>query len=431
MKTLTIGRGGNNDVVIQDSFISGTHCSITLDDTGHFYLQDLGSGNGTFVNGKRVQQSWLKSNDIVRIGETVLPWQEYFTSHGDSHLNGKLVKKLTLGRAPDNDVVITDDFISSYHAEIIATDLNEFLVHDLNSTNGTFVNDRRITSVLLVPGDDLRLGKRTLEWTMFFSTPAHSEMETTHKKTNPWLMAAIALTSVLVIFLVIWGIVSINRNSKIQESPENLNGDSLVLGSNLADMVKYIEKTVFLIKTYDRYGNSMQGTGFFISEKGMGVTNYHLIEGGTKWTIKTIDGEEYDIKNFSARNKEYDYAVFTIDNSDRKFKYLKRSKTTPRKGDEIFVIGNPQGIESTLTKGIVSGLKGGDESDIMNGKFEDGQNFIQMDVAISHGSSGSPVMNMQGEVVGIATISFQEANCINCNFAVNIQLLKNYLQTPK
>ena len=78
MRTLTIGRSSGNDVVIQDDFVSGSHCSITLDDEGNFYLQDLGSSNGTYVNGKRVQQAWLRSNDLVRIGETLIPWQEYF-----------------------------------------------------------------------------------------------------------------------------------------------------------------------------------------------------------------------------------------------------------------------------------------------------------------------------------------------------------------
>jgi pSer/pThr/pTyr-binding forkhead associated (FHA) protein len=92
MRTLTIGRSSSNDVVMQDSFVSGSHCSITMDEKGNFYLQDLGSSNGTFVNGKRVQQAWLKSNDIVRIGETVIPWQEYFQSPNDSHLEGTVVR---------------------------------------------------------------------------------------------------------------------------------------------------------------------------------------------------------------------------------------------------------------------------------------------------------------------------------------------------
>jgi pSer/pThr/pTyr-binding forkhead associated (FHA) protein len=426
MRTLTIGRSNSNDVVIKDSFVSGSHCSITLDEKGSFYLQDLGSSNGTYVNGKREQQAWLKSNDIVRIGETVIPWQEYFQSPNDSHLNGNVIRTLTLGRAPDNDVVVGDDFVSSHHAEILVSDQHEYLLRDLNSTNGTFVNDRRVTSSLLVPGDRLRLARRTLEWTMFFSEPAHSETEPAKKSFNTMAAVLISLGALLIILLGIWGIVNMKENAKPEEDGLNTS-DTVLSAYSFTDMVKRAEQSVFLIESYDRYGNSMQGTGFFISENGTGVTNYHVIEGATKWVIKTIDGATYEVDDFVERNKKYDFAVFTINNSGEHFRPLKRSQSTPSKGEEIFVIGNPQGIESTVTKGIVSGLKGGTEEDIMNGNFTEGTNFLQIDVAISHGSSGSPVLNMKGEVVGIATLSFQEANCINCNFAVNVQLLKQHM----
>jgi len=426
MKTLNIGRGNGNDVVIKDSFVSGTHCSITLDEKGNFYLQDLGSSNGTFVNSVRVQQAWLKSNDIVKIGETVIPWQEYFQSQNDGHLNGNVIRKVTFGRAPDNDAVIADDFVSSHHAEILETDMNEFLVRDLNSTNGTFVNDRRITSALLIPGDRLRLARRTLEWTMFFSAPAQSEISVSRKPFKTWAAILISLAALLIIILGIWGIMNMKNSDP---EPDQLNSNDTVLGAgSVTDMVKRTESSVFLIQSYDRYGNSMQGTGFFISENGTGVTNYHVVEGGAKWVIKTVDGTEYEVDDFLVRNKNYDFAVFNIKNSGDYFKPLKRGRSVPEKGEEIYVIGNPQGIESTLTKGIISGMKGGDEEDLMNGHFTEGDNFLQIDVAISHGSSGSPVLNRKGEVVGIATLSFQESNCINCNFAVNIQLLKQYFE---
>lgn len=441
MKTLNIGRAVSNDVVIQDSFVSGNHCSITLDEKGNFYLQDLGSSNGTYVNGKRVQQAWLRSNDIVRIGETIIPWQEYFQTQSPDQFSGQVIRKVTLGRAADNDIVIGDDFVSSHHAEILQTDQHEFLVNDLNSTNGTFVNDRRVISALLHPGDSLRLARRTLEWTMFFSTPSLRESRSQRKpvmteeatsrrpKLSRWAIVFIVAGAVLIAFLIAWGVTSWNPDPA-SEGITTPN-DTTLADASFTDVVRRVEKSVFLIESYDRYGNSMQGTGFFISADGRGVTNYHVVEGGTKWDIKTIDGDIYHIDDFIVRNKQYDYAVFTIDAGNQTFPWLKRSAEAPSKGEEIFVLGNPQGIESTLTKGIVSGFKGGDENDIMNGRFTDGDNFIQVDVAVSHGSSGSPVMNLKGEVVGIATLSFQHADCINCNFALNIQLLKQYLESTR
>jgi serine protease Do len=188
--------------------------------------------------------------------------------------------------------------------------------------------------------------------------------------------------------------------------------------------VKYAEKAVFLIETKDNYGRPVKfGTGFFVSKDGIGITNAHVLQGGRNFSIKTNDGQVYEINEILKTNTIYDYAIFRVE-TDKNFTFLNISDETPEKGQDICVLGNPQGIESTLTKGIISGFKGGTEQDIAKGVFGDGNTFIQIDVAISHGSSGSPVMNMKGEVIGIATLSFAEANCVNCNFAININMLK-------
>lgn len=81
VKSLRFGRGQNNDVVINDPAVSDIHCQITLDDSGSFYINDLNSSNGTYVNGTLVQGSaWLNQGDEVRIGSTLLPWMSYFTN---------------------------------------------------------------------------------------------------------------------------------------------------------------------------------------------------------------------------------------------------------------------------------------------------------------------------------------------------------------
>ena len=264
---------------------------------------------------------------------------------------------------------------------------------------------------------------------MFFSAPAHSETVSEKRAFQMWKAALISIAAVLLIMLGIWGI-SRMKNSSDKEERLNTSDTTLSAGS-FSDVVKRTEQSVFMIESFDRYGNSVQGTGFFIGENGLGVTNYHVIQGGTKWVIKTIEGNTYELKDFVERNKAYDYAVFTIDDNGDFFRPLRRASTTPAKGDEIFVIGNPKGIESTVTKGIISGLKGGSEDEIMNGRVKEGDDFLQIDVAISHGSSGSPVLNMKGEVVGIATLSFQEADCINCNFALNAQMLKKFIEPAR
>ena len=79
MKTVSIGRDPNNDVVIDDNATSRRHLEISRDAQGNTYIEDLNSSNGTFVNGHRINgRVALESNAIVRVGNTVLPWRNYF-----------------------------------------------------------------------------------------------------------------------------------------------------------------------------------------------------------------------------------------------------------------------------------------------------------------------------------------------------------------
>lgn len=77
---ITIGRESGNDIVIQnDPFVGRTHCQLVKDESGDYWVIDLNSKNGTFVNGvKQYGKTRLKSHDVVRIGNTTLPWQSYF-----------------------------------------------------------------------------------------------------------------------------------------------------------------------------------------------------------------------------------------------------------------------------------------------------------------------------------------------------------------
>lgn len=79
MKVVTIGRETDNDVVIDDSHASRHHLQIILHDDGHYSLSDFGSSNGTFVNGQKIGgEITLNQYDIVRIGNTTIPWRMYF-----------------------------------------------------------------------------------------------------------------------------------------------------------------------------------------------------------------------------------------------------------------------------------------------------------------------------------------------------------------
>lgn len=81
MKVITIGRSTDNDIIINDARVSRTHLQIVQNDNGIYSVVDLNSANGTFINGQKISgEVQLHQNDVVRIGNTSLPWQEYFKS---------------------------------------------------------------------------------------------------------------------------------------------------------------------------------------------------------------------------------------------------------------------------------------------------------------------------------------------------------------
>jgi len=102
MKIIFIGRNTNNDVVIADPYVSGQHISITQNDDGSFRISDLGSRNGTYVNGKKIVQQMLYYNDIVKIGEHIIPWQEYFQQNAGIY-TGKIIKQYSIGFSDGSD----------------------------------------------------------------------------------------------------------------------------------------------------------------------------------------------------------------------------------------------------------------------------------------------------------------------------------------
>ncbi len=178
-------------------------------------------------------------------------------------------------------------------------------------------------------------------------------------------------------------------------------------GSSLTSLFKENKSAVFMIYTSDGE-QEFQGSGFFISPDGIGISNYHVFRGTSKGLeiVRLESGRKLKIAKVLATSEEDDYIIFKV-NSTEKVKFLTISEYTPEIGENVFAIGNPEALEQTLSTGIVSGYR-------INNKL------IQTTTEITHGSSGGPLMNMQGEVVGIASAGLGEANL---NFAINIKLL--------
>lgn len=140
-----------------------------------------------------------------------------------------------------------------------------------------------------------------------------------------------------------------------------------------------------------------QGSGFFVSDDGYLVTNNHVIDGGSEFTVVTNSGEEFDARLIGTDPKS-DLAVLKVDDKT-KFTYVSFSDKKSRIGEWVVAVGNPFGLGGTVTAGIVSASG----RDLGSGPYDD---FIQIDAAVNKGNSGGPAFNLNGEVIGVNTAIF-------------------------
>lgn len=196
-----------------------------------------------------------------------------------------------------------------------------------------------------------------------------------------------------------------NRRTSRKEVEKIDQGSALTLNS----LYKKYKDAVFMVYTSDGE-NSFQGSGFFISKEGLAVSNYHVFEGTSRGLeiIETLNGRKLKVSEILKSSEDDDFILFKVKLGNYVIKHpLQLVSQSPAIGEDVFAIGNPRGLESTLSKGIISG-------------YRDKTRLIQTTAEITHGSSGGPLLNMRGAVVGITTAGLGEANL---NFAINIHLL--------
>jgi len=189
---------------------------------------------------------------------------------------------------------------------------------------------------------------------------------------------------------------------------------------DLSALVKKVTPSVVVINVFDK-ANKLKGvgTGFFVREDGALVTNYHVIEGGMRAEVKLSNGEVLPIEGIISEDKEADLALLSLGVKKRTFPVLKLSDTKIEAGQPVVLIGSPFGLEGTVSNGIVSAIR-----DIPTlGKM------LQITAPISKGSSGSPVLNMKGELVGVATSYIKEGQSIN--FAISVDRVNSLLSRQK
>ncbi len=183
-----------------------------------------------------------------------------------------------------------------------------------------------------------------------------------------------------------------------------------VHATDIPALVQKAKPAVVEILTFDQQNNLLKtGTGFFISPDGLLLTNYHVISGGSSIMAKTPTGAVYFLKSVLSASKTYDVAKLQFFATDVPYLTL-GSSSGAIEGQRVLVIGNPEGLGGTVSDGIISA-------------FRDNRSMIQITASISPGSSGSPVLDEAGNVVGIVTQVFKEGQ--NLNFAISSESIRD------
>ncbi|MBS1794330.1 MAG: tetratricopeptide repeat protein [Acidobacteria bacterium] len=187
-----------------------------------------------------------------------------------------------------------------------------------------------------------------------------------------------------------------------------LGGGAFGVGAQdfLPELVKRIKPSAVAIETFDAKGNTLsRGSGFFV-ESDKVITNRHVIEKSNRVEIHLINGKKFPVKGVLAVDGEGDLALLQVDVPEGMAPPLPIVQRVPLEGESIVVVGNPYGLEGSVSNGIVSAVR----------EISGYGKIIQITAPISPGSSGSPVVNMLGQVIGIATLQAAEGQSLN--FAV-------------
>jgi len=196
--------------------------------------------------------------------------------------------------------------------------------------------------------------------------------------------------------------ISYQIESDLNINPANSESEELFIDSYSNTVISAVEKVSPAVVQIIAYKNENikdagGGSGFFISSEGFIVTNSHVVADAVKLEVRTPDGDIFQAE-LKGNDPSTDVAVIKV--YGKNFPSVKFGDSSQLKvGQLVIAIGNPYGFQYTVTAGVVSAL--GRSMRSYAGRLID--NIIQTDAALNPGNSGGPLINSQGEVVGINT----------------------------
>ena len=176
---------------------------------------------------------------------------------------------------------------------------------------------------------------------------------------------------------------------------------------------------VFMIETFNEQGRSIRiGSGFFISEDGLGVTALHVFDNAVTAVATLHNGEEFPILGVRAFDENSNLVIFEVESNDNRRSYMTLADSDGLEvGASVYAIGSPRNLMNSISEGIVSRLM-----------LDDPEAYVQFTAPISFGSGGGPVINTRGQAIGIASRSYTYGQ--NLNLAIPINLVKELIPGP-
>lgn len=200
--------------------------------------------------------------------------------------------------------------------------------------------------------------------------------------------------------------------------------------NTLASSIDKVYDSVVVIETYKNGKLSSSGTGFYYkkdNKKGYIITNYHVVENSTSIKVTNTSNVESDATLLGS-DEYLDIAILSVDVSNVIKVATLGDSSKVNVGDTVFTVGSPLGIKymGTVTKGILSGKNRQVTVSQSNGSFV--MDVLQTDAAINPGNSGGPLLNINGEVIGVTSLKLVQDEIEGMGFALPIENVTSVLE---
>jgi S1-C subfamily serine protease len=211
-----------------------------------------------------------------------------------------------------------------------------------------------------------------------------------------------------------------SANGTLHSSAEPNN--TLPVVESMADLVEKVEPSiVWIVAVGDDMDSGMTGSGFVVDKDGWIVTNHHVLEKAKKAVVVFSNGLKLPVKSILIVDESRDLVIFRVAPPRKQLPVLPLALSLPRKGERVATFGAPLGLAFTVSDGLVSAIRKGDEFNRLTG-FEHlpSMVWLQTTAPISPGNSGGPLVNLRAEVVGVNTLASRpDSTGQNLNFAVS------------